>query len=192
MSLFGNTSTTITVPLASASAAGLNQLAFLTVTFDAVEKVDEDLSCTVTDEPVENGTNVADNIRDNPDKLDLDVLVSRTPIMNVISLLAESSSRHEDAWNYLKLMKEAHITVTVTTPTDTYNDMAIESLRRTRNARTGEVMAASIKLKKIVKVVATEAALPERPAAVQKPAGAKGAVTPSAAPQSMLSSLTGL
>jgi hypothetical protein len=187
MSLFGNTSTTITVPITAES-----QIAGLTLTFDAVEKVDEDLSCVVTDEPVEDGTNVADNIRDNADKLDLDVLVSRTPIMSVFSLLAESGSRHEDAWSYLKLMKSAHLTVTLTTPTDTYEDMAIESLRRTRNARTGEVMAASIKLKKIVKVVATESALPERAAAVQKPSGAKGAVTPAAAPQSMLSSLSGL
>ena len=178
MSLFGGTETKITVPLASAAAAGQNQLAFLSVTFDAVEKVDEDLSCVVTDEPVEDGTNVADNIRDNADKLDLDVLVSRTPIMSVFSLLAESGSRHEDAWSYLKLMKSAHLTVTLTTPTDTYEDMAIESLRRTRNARTGEVMAASIKLKKIVKVVATESALPERAAADQKTVETKDDVTP--------------
>jgi hypothetical protein len=185
MSLFGGTETKITVPLASAAAAGQNQLAFLSVTFDAVEKVDEDLSCVVTDEPVEDGTNVADNIRDNADKLDLDVLVSRTPIMSVFSLLAESESRHEDAWSYLKLMKSAHLTVTLTTPTDTYEDMAIESLRRTRNARTGEVMAASIKLKKIVKVVATEAALPERAAADQKTVKTKADVTPEPQSQSV-------
>jgi hypothetical protein len=178
MSLFGNTESKITVPLASAAAAGMNQLAFLSVTFDAVEKVDEDLSCVVTDEPVEDGTNVADNIRDNADKLDLDVIVSRTPIMSVISLLAESGSRHEDAWNYLKLMKSSHITVTLTTPKDTYNDMAIEGLRRTSNARTGEVMAASIKLKKIKKVVATEAALPEVAKDTQSKVKDKGPVNP--------------
>jgi len=170
------------VPITATSGDGLGGLS---VTFDAVEKVDEDLSCVVTDEPVEDGTNVADNIRDNADKLDLDVLVSRTPIMSVFSLLAESGSRHEDAWSYLKLMKSAHLTVTLTTPTDTYEDMAIESLRRTRNARTGEVMAASIKLKKIVKVVATESALPERAAADQKTVETKADVTPEPQSQSV-------
>jgi hypothetical protein len=51
-----------------------------TMTFDAILSEEHDRSTVVTDHPVEQGTNIVDNVRPLPDKLTLEVFVSNSPI----------------------------------------------------------------------------------------------------------------
>jgi len=142
-------------------------LLFTGVSLDCAESADDDISLTVTDHPVESGSNVADHVRDEPDRLTINGIVSRTPIKDPISLLAESSIRHELAWQNLQLIAKAHCLCIVETPSATYGNFLIESLSRQRTAQIGEAMKVTIKLKHITMVTATEASLPGRPPGVQ-------------------------
>lgn len=51
-----------------------------TMTFDAVLSEEHDRSAVVTDHPVEQGTNIVDNVRPLPDELTLEVFISNSPI----------------------------------------------------------------------------------------------------------------
>lgn len=50
------------------------------MTFDAILGEEHDRGAVVTDHPVEQGTNIVDNVRPLPDRLTLDVFVSNSPI----------------------------------------------------------------------------------------------------------------
>lgn len=186
MGLFGPTLTNITVPFSGEASA---QFVGLKIEMDATVSTNDDISTTVTDHPVEDGANIADHIRDEPDKLTIEGIVTRTPVENPISLLLESGTRQEEAWQQLQAVQKAHVLVDVDTPVASYTDMAIERLARVRNAGVGEALQVTINLKKIVKVVATEAALPARAEGVQKSKISNGAVTPAPQLQSGLFSL---
>jgi hypothetical protein len=49
-------------------------------TFDAILSEEHDRSAIVTDHPVEQGTNIVDNVRPLPDRLQLEVFVSNAPV----------------------------------------------------------------------------------------------------------------
>jgi hypothetical protein len=154
------------------------------ITFDAVPSVGDDMSVTVTDHPVEDGADISDHIRDTPDKLTLDAIVSRTPIEFGPLLLLEDSWRHETAWDLLSSWLKAHVLLFVSVGATTYDNMAIESLTRSRTADVGEALQVSIKLKEIIKVVASEVAAPSRPAGQEGVSSDKGKVSATPAPPS--------
>ena len=152
------------------------------INLDAALSTNEDVSATVTDHPVEDGVNVADHIRDEPDKFSIEGIVTNTPVELAPLLLTESSTRAEDAWqNLLKLMK-MHSLVSVVTPNASYEDYAIESISRPRTAQIGEAAQFTIKFKKIVKVKATTAPGTNRASGTQgsQSDGGKISATPAA------------
>ena len=155
------------------------------VTFDALISDNTDVSVTVTDHPIEDGADVTDHIRDNPDKLKIDILHSQTPA-NIPDLVLATANpsffRHEDVWAQLKEWIKAHALVTVATSVTTWHHMAIESLSRQRTAAIGHAVEASITLKEIVKIKSSTALVPSRPIATQKPQAAGGKKTAGEAP----------
>jgi hypothetical protein len=154
-----------------------------TLAFDAnVSEVDT-FSATVTDHPVEDGANVSDHIRDDPDEIQIDAIFTRTPVETLGLVISEVSTRAETMWQGLKQIFKNHSPVTVNTTVDNYPDMLITSLSRKRSATTGETVSFSLRCKHIVKVQSSEVEAPKRPAGVQTPKKSVGTVTPTAAPQ---------
>jgi hypothetical protein len=152
------------------------------VTLDASISENTQLSVTVTDHPIEDGSDVTDHVRDDPDQIQIDGIVSRTPVENPVSLLLESSYRHESAWLQLGSWLKSHTLLKVKTSVKTYDSFVMLSLTRIRSADVGEALQVSMKLKQIVKVKSSEVAAPARPAGIQTPAtsatGTAGAASP--------------
>jgi len=150
------------------------------VTLDAVISEGTQYSVTVTDHPIEDGSSVSDHIRDEPDQIQIDGIVSRTPtIFGAIAAGAiPTPYRHEEAWQRLYGWLKAHTLVKVITSPRTWENMAIVSLSRSRSSEIGEALQVSIKLKEIVTVVSSEVEAPQRAKDTQKPPSDKGKETP--------------
>lgn len=147
------------------------------VTFDATVEREAELSVTVTDHPVEDGANVSDHIRDDPDQIRVVAIASKTPIELGPLLLLENSHRHDNAWSSLAGWLKAHTLVQVVTPSKIWDNMVIQHLSRTQSAEAGESPPFTIRLKEIKKVVLSEVAAPVRPAGVQTPKADVGTAT---------------
>ena len=61
------------------------------MSFDAVLSEEHARTSQVTDHPVEEGTNIVDNVRPLPDRLTLEVFVSDTPIASPLSVLSPAT-----------------------------------------------------------------------------------------------------
>jgi DNA polymerase III gamma/tau subunit len=150
------------------------------VAFDALITDATDLSVTVTDHPIEDGADVSDHIRDDPDQLRLDIVVSQTPA-NIPDLVTTTASldffRQEEAWQRLVDLLKRHAFVRVVTSVATWDDMVIQSLSRSRSSTVGQALEATIKVNKVVKVKSSTALAPSRAANVQNPQNATGKVT---------------
>lgn len=150
------------------------------VVFDAVISEGFDTGVTVTDHPIEDGADISDHIRDNPDTLQIDIVVSRTPanIPDLVKVLASPDyDRHETAWYQIYQWIKSHELVKVVTNARTWRGMAIESMSRKRTSAVGEALEATIKLKQIVKVQSHDVAAPTRPAGVQNQQKQNGTTT---------------
>jgi hypothetical protein len=164
---------------------------YIAVTLDATVNEVFTASASVTENPVEDGSNVCDHVREEPDELQIEGIISNTPIMPMASLY-NVPTRAEDAYSALLDLMSARAAITVSTPKGDYEDMVMTSLSRTRNAAAGDAAHVSIKLRKIRKVASTEVGAPKRPATVQKkrkPLGKQP--TAPAKNQSFLSALRG-
>lgn len=125
------------------------------VTFDAVVNEVFKTSATVTSHPVEDGSDISDHIKDDPDELQLDGCISNTPGIPGASIGGQvSPTRAEDEFEKLLALKEAKQALSVLTSKREYEDMVITSIQRTRNAAVGDSVEVSISLRKIRKVKA--------------------------------------
>jgi hypothetical protein len=143
------------------------------VAFDAVVRETYTSTAIVTRHPVEQGADITDHVREEPDGLSLEGVISNTP--TATNLLGggtpqvPSPTRAESAYGALFALKEAREPVTVYTSKNDYEDMVITSLERTRDAPTGDSVIVSMKFEKIRVVESREVDAPVRPPNVQKP-----------------------
>ena len=155
-------------------------LGAIAIEMDAVVAESTDYKVTVTEHPIEDGSVIADHVRDEPDELSIDGIVTSTPasILDAAAALATGQfNRHEDAWGWLYAYLKTHALMTVTTSIKTWENMVIASLKRTRSADVGEALSVSIKLKQITKVVAIEVGVPTRPPGTQTGKSTVGTIT---------------
>lgn len=151
----------------------------MAVTLDATISEDTQYKVTVTEHPIEDGSVIADHVRDEPDELTIQGVVTRTPasLVDMVEANATASfNRDEDAWAWLYAFLKAHVMMSVYTMPKTWENMVITSLKRTRSAAIGEALEVTITLKQITKVVAIETA-PPRPDGVQTGKSNKGVGT---------------
>jgi hypothetical protein len=161
------------------------------LTIDAVISQGDDVAVTITDHPIENGADVTDHIRDEPDKITIEGIVSRTPIELAPKLIEMDPSRHEAAWEMIYAWAKKHILVKVVTSARTYENMAIESASRVRSRDVGEALQFAMKLKQIIMVSSSEVAAPKRPVNVQKPEVSTKATAAPASPADGIAFHTG-
>lgn len=92
----------------------------------------------ITDYPVESGSNVSDNIRPLPIQIEIEGLVSNTPIGPMVNIRALSSQfgsfldlgtkPAEDAYELFMQIRDAREPITIQTSLRTYDNMAMQSL----------------------------------------------------------------
>ena len=159
-----------------------------TVELDANMNEVSTKSSRVTEHPVEDGSNITDNVVDDPEELQIDGLISNTPA-DLIEALSTQVTRAEDAWNELVRLKDEREPISVFTSRREYEDMIIQRLVRTRNAGIGDAVQFSISLKTIRKVASEVVAAPTRPQRNTKKDLGKKPKTPSTKGETLLSKI---
>lgn len=123
---------------------------------------------TITDHPVEEGANISDHSRPEPDRVQIEAVVSNTPITPSQQLrtiqsgsVQFSSTSQVDvkigatdgyaqaAYDTLRQLKDDGVLVTVVTSLRTYYSMAIESITVPRTAANFDALVFSIQFKAI-------------------------------------------
>jgi hypothetical protein len=132
------------------------------VQFDCMLSETHSDEATVTDHPVEEGANISDHIRKGPASLELNGIVTNTPIVYLASLQAISpiegdltpvQDRAELAYAELRRIMEDGETVDVVTSFRNYENMALTGMSVTRDAATGQVLNCSLSLREITVAV---------------------------------------
>jgi len=122
-------------------------------------------STTVTDYPVEDGSNIADNAIDDPEELQIDGIISNTPA-NLVDLAKRITdfTYAEDAYEDLRTLRKDKELVTITSTARTFGDMMITRLMRVRNPKIGDAVQFSMTARQIRKVKSSVAEVPLRAA----------------------------
>jgi hypothetical protein len=125
--------------------------------FDACLNETHTGSASTTDHPVEAGADMTDHIRREPEELQLVGMVSDTPLLFLASFRAQASvpggdpqNRAQDAYGFIKTIKDSGQLVQVTTTLRDYANMALVSLSVVRDKDKGKVVEMSITLREIV------------------------------------------
>jgi len=137
-------------------------------------------SAEITEHPVEDGSTMTDHIRKLPTRLEIEGIVTNTPITYLASINSPPSTfasdafvpsfpgsdRADDAYAVMQEMMTQGVTMSVLTSLRSYTSMAIESLVVTRNADTGQVLNCSISMKEVkkAKALSIDVPIPENPA----------------------------
>lgn len=165
-----------------------------TIILDAAVSIRHTGTNEITDHPVEEGANISDHIRENPDRVTIQGIVSNTPISRTQALRAAEAfgvqftsnapptpggvpGYAENAYKQLLALKKGKV-LTITTPKRTYQNMAIESLDVPEDAKQGDAVNFTVALKQI-RVVAnrtTKVVLTDEPKA--QPVVTKGTQVP--------------
>jgi len=161
----------------------------------------------ITDHPVELGGIISDHIRELPEELELNGVVSQTPIAILASLSAKSpvtddflpaADRVEAAYSKLRELKKNGDPLTVVTALRNYSNMLIKTIGISRDADTGNILNCTLSLREVKQASALAIDLPI-PADVANKAAANagkaskgaGSADQAAKSQSILSSLLG-
>lgn len=120
-----------------------------------------------TDHPVEDGADITDHIRRKPDELSLKAQVSNHPILVLASFRAlpsvpggDPSTRAEDAYEWLRLVKDDGILLQVSTTLRDYLNMAIVGMSVVRDKDRRNVLEVDLTLREIIIATTEQVAAP--------------------------------
>jgi hypothetical protein len=131
---------------------------------DCALKETHSFDSQVTEYPVESGSNITDNIRPLPITIEMECIVSNTPIgiMQTFrnSLLQEDLSASElaptkpseDAYDMLLRIRAKREPITIRTSLRTYENMALKTLNIPRAADVGDALRFSATFQQIISV----------------------------------------
>lgn len=107
----------------------------------------------LTRHPVEQGVDITDHIRRLPEELQITGIVSDTPVLFLASLRAppaisggDPKSRSQDAYGFLKGLKDSGQLVQVITTLREYANMAITAFSVLRDAARGRILEVNLGL----------------------------------------------
>lgn len=138
-----------------------------------------------TDHPVEDGADITDHIRRKPDELSLKGIVSNHPVLILASFRADPSvpggdpsTRAEDAYGWLREVKDQGLLLQVSTTLRDYENMAILSMSVVRDKDRRNVLEVDLSLREIIIATTEQVAAPDAENASRNAAsqlGRKGA-----------------
>jgi hypothetical protein len=139
------------------------------VTLDASVSETHTKQNEVTDHPVEDGVDITDHVRRLPESVEIDGVISNTPLIFLASLNARSPvdgdniptpDRAERADKEFRRAMDSGELVNVATSLRDYTNMAITDYTVTRNAETGNILAFTIGMREIVTVTTERVEIP--------------------------------
>ena len=140
------------------------------IEFDASVQETHSNSAEITQHPVEEGADITDHIRRQPEELSVNVIVSNNPPIILASLRAQPISgfgdpatRAEDAHQFLRTIMNNNQLVQFSTTLRDYTNMAIVSMSVDRDATTGNIANINMTLREII-IATTETVEPPVPA----------------------------
>ncbi len=116
---------------------------------DVAVSEDHTYDADATDSPVEEGSDISDNIRNRPLQVTLEGIVTDTPIGNMRDVRSGTTLPSEDALAHLLAIREARELITIETSLASYENMALLSLRIPRSAKTGKALRFTAVFKQI-------------------------------------------
>lgn len=148
----------------------------------------------ITDHPVEDGSDITDHVRTDPDSVTMVGRVSNHPLERSISLsdtdigggsrlLSPDAERAETAYGDLLFLAANKLPCTIVTSINVYEDMVIESIDVTRNSKLANVLHFTASMRAIRKVSSETITAPNTDAQHVKPKVSKGKQAPTPAPQ---------
>jgi hypothetical protein len=155
------------------------------VQFDCILSETHSGDATVSDHPVEEGSDITDHIRALPEELELNGLVSDTPISlkypeksPVSTDLAPTLKRVDAAYAALQDAKNKGEPVDVITSLRKYSNMAITAFSVTKDAANGNVLNCTLSLRQIIIAKTQTVKLPVPKKVVKKAPVDKGTTQP--------------
>lgn len=130
-----------------------------TVTLDCTVSESHSDEVEITAHPVETGATISDHIRKQPITLELEGVITNTPVIFLASVQAESPvdldfipcwDRVTRGYDELRRIQDSGELVDVVTSLREYKSMAIQSLGVRRDASTGNVLSVSITLREVI------------------------------------------
>lgn len=130
---------------------------------------------TVTDHPVEEGSDITDHVRRNPETVDITGWVSNYPIVFLRSISTPGAAvgaqpvlpgtnrfrRAEAAFEFLRGIKDAGLTVDVITTLRTYENFAITSLTVSRDKDSRNILDLGLSLREVQVAITEQVEAPE-------------------------------
>lgn len=181
------------------------KLAIGLVQFDASLTETHTKRNTIPSHPVESGTNISDHIRQEPDEITLQGVVTDHPIVYLASETAPSpldgdltaaNDRADLAYAEMQRVMADGELVSIVTTLREYENMGITEMTVQRDSANGNVFNATIAARevRIVTTEVTEAPVPENPANAPPAESGKQPAPPAGAGRgpSALSKLTGI
>lgn len=107
---------------------------------DATVAESHEFSSEVTEHPVENGADIADNVRAQPLRVVLDCIVSDTPIGVVADARTSDELPSSQAYDLLLDIRDAREPVSIETSLRTFDNMMLESLSIPRSPGNGHAL----------------------------------------------------
>lgn len=140
---------------------GISQLIFKKGNF--IEEIELDIivsestntSSTVTSNPVENGSDVNDNIIINPMTFSISGIVSDTKVapfggLNTLESFASESTPSKDAWEDLLELQANRVPFTLITNLKAYDNVVLENLATTQDKETSNSLNFTANLVEII------------------------------------------
>ncbi len=99
---------------------------------------------TITKHPVEEGSDISDHDRPEPDTLTLECLISNTPLDGPVDM-----NRAQSAWDALNSLRGSPDLLTIVTTLGRYTSMKITTLTATRTSETYNALSFTVAFEKI-------------------------------------------
>jgi hypothetical protein len=156
---------------------GTKQRVALTQEDDATQTIEFDCTVSethignanVTSHPVEDGSDMTDHIQRTPEELQLVVIMTDTPLLFLSSRFAQPAvpggdptNRAQDAYGFLKAIKDAGKTVSVITTLRDYVNMAIVGMSVGRDKDTSRIVDIALSLKEVLIATTEQVEAPKR------------------------------
>lgn len=103
----------------------------------------------ITNEPVEQGSNISDHIVNDPEEITIEGFITNTPVTGGFG------NNTQAAFDTLFQLREARQLITVVTAYRVYSDMAIRRIAIPRDRFTGQSLRFTVDLVKVIKAGST-------------------------------------
>lgn len=135
--------------------------------FDATLKEGHRAKNVITRQPVEQGVDITDHVRPEPDELSLDAIITNSPL-NSDGLDPNSVNNASAAYQLLLSLKNDATFLSVSTALRDYDNMIISSIDVDRDKTTGQVLAVKLAFQSVLLVSSQQVPIPAKPSGTAK------------------------